>query len=66
MTITVTMRSGTFAGQAVFTNIEGKGLFTRTPRGDHQQHVGTSQTPTFHSRRHLSAWVRRQFDLRAG
>ena len=62
MTITVTMRAGLFAGQTVFTNRQGEGIFTRRPHGDHQQHVGTGQTPTFRSRRQLAAWVRRQFD----
>lgn len=62
--ICTTPKTGPFAGQRVFTNHEGEGIFTHS--NGHSpaliQHVGTSQTPTFRSARQLAAWVRRYFD----
>jgi len=56
--ITVTPHIGIFAGREVFTNSEGKGLFTRHDDGTPQQHTGTSQTPRFRDARHLARWLR--------
>ena len=59
--ITVKPRTGSFAGREVFTNKEGQGIFTRDSSGAHLQQQGTSQTPTFRTKRALSAWLRRHY-----
>lgn len=61
MIITTTPRTGTFAGREVFTNTEGKGIFTRLANGQTVQHKGTLQTPIFSSAAQLAAYLRRTF-----
>lgn len=59
--ISVTPRTGRFAGVEVFTNRAGEGIFTRRADGSHQQRTGTSQTPVFCSSAHLAAWLRTNY-----
>lgn len=56
--IVVTPRTGRFAGEEVFTNREGCGIFTKRPDGTHLQHTGTSQTPRFQTAKQLAGWLR--------
>ena len=56
--VSIIPRKGLFAGQRVFTNKNGEGIFTKNEHGDHIQHTGTCQTPTFRSAAHLSRWLR--------
>jgi hypothetical protein len=58
--ISTTPRTGQFAGQIVFTNIEGEGIFSYGA-GGLLQHTGTGQTPTFRSSRQLARWLREHY-----
>jgi hypothetical protein len=59
--ISTTPRTGQFAGQIVFTNIEGEGIFSYCANGFPIQHTGTGQTPTFRSSRQLARWLREHY-----
>lgn len=62
MMISTTPRTGNFAGQEVFTNRDGQGIFTERPDRTWIQHAGTMQTPTFTSSRQLAAYLRRHYN----
>lgn len=61
MNITVRPRVGAFAGMEVFTDRDGRGVFTCRVDGSHLQHYGTGQTPRFTTGRQFAAWLRVHF-----
>jgi hypothetical protein len=61
-TILITPRTGQFAGQEVFTDNDGRGIFTSRADGTYQQHTGTSQTPKFKTAKQMAEWIKRHYD----